>query len=349
VSLFGPGVGECVVLHFGDGTWAIVDSCLDRASRAPIALEYLREIGVPTSAVKLVAITHWHDDHMRGAAEVVEACTEADIICSQALRADEFIQLCNAGRARPAMPGPAELGRVMSVVESRASSTTTRRRLAADDQLLYRVDSPRTVEVHSLSPSSESCVRAARDIAKYLPKKLTPIRFAAPTANDVAVALWVRVGDIRVLLGADLEQVGDDSRGWKAIVGSTTRPAGVADVFKVPHHGSENGHNDDVWNNLLSREPLALVSPFASGRKPLPSPDDVARMLARSKSLYCTSRPKGWKPPARDRAVDRTIDAIARDRRAITGPMGHVRVRVPCDDPSAMTVELFGGAEHLAA
>ena len=33
VSLFGPGVGECVIVHLGAGEWMVVDSCLDPATR----------------------------------------------------------------------------------------------------------------------------------------------------------------------------------------------------------------------------------------------------------------------------------------------------------------------------
>jgi len=46
VSVFGPGVGECVLVHFGEGEWMVVDSCLDRATSRPAALDYLTELGV---------------------------------------------------------------------------------------------------------------------------------------------------------------------------------------------------------------------------------------------------------------------------------------------------------------
>lgn len=28
-SLFGPGYGEAVAVHLGDGTWLLIDSCID--------------------------------------------------------------------------------------------------------------------------------------------------------------------------------------------------------------------------------------------------------------------------------------------------------------------------------
>ena len=72
VTLLGPGYGESIVVHFGQGEWIIVDSCINDA-REPQALEYLRAIGVePDEAVSLIVATHWHDDHIRGMAKVVE-------------------------------------------------------------------------------------------------------------------------------------------------------------------------------------------------------------------------------------------------------------------------------------
>lgn len=43
LSLFGCGVGECVVLHLGEGDWAIIDSCCSTTGGEPLALTYLKE------------------------------------------------------------------------------------------------------------------------------------------------------------------------------------------------------------------------------------------------------------------------------------------------------------------
>ena len=74
VSLFGPGYGECVVLHVGDGAWVIVDSCIDQDDN-PVALKYLNEIGIDLAQnVNLIVATHWHDDHIRGLGRLTTAC-----------------------------------------------------------------------------------------------------------------------------------------------------------------------------------------------------------------------------------------------------------------------------------
>lgn len=92
VSLFGPGVGECVVIHIGHGSWIIIDSCVDENS-IPIALSYLEKIGVnPERAVKFIVISHWHDDHIQGLSEVVRRCMNAKIIYSAALLKKNFLR-----------------------------------------------------------------------------------------------------------------------------------------------------------------------------------------------------------------------------------------------------------------
>ena len=96
VVLFGPGYGESIVLHIGFGSWVIVDSCINDAGK-PRALEYLESIGVnPAQGVELIVATHWHDDHIRGMAKLVEVCSKANFCCANALRTEEFLAAIDA-------------------------------------------------------------------------------------------------------------------------------------------------------------------------------------------------------------------------------------------------------------
>ena len=77
VSLIGPGFGEAVVVHAGGGDWLLIDSCVSDRPAGPASLIYLDAIGVSPSDVQVVVATHWHDDHVRGIAQVFEACENA--------------------------------------------------------------------------------------------------------------------------------------------------------------------------------------------------------------------------------------------------------------------------------
>jgi glyoxylase-like metal-dependent hydrolase (beta-lactamase superfamily II) len=91
VSVFGPGFGECLVVHLGNNDWIVVDSCTDAESKRPVALEYLETIGVDAAThVSLVIATHWHDDHIGGFGKLYMACKAARFACSAALNCERM-------------------------------------------------------------------------------------------------------------------------------------------------------------------------------------------------------------------------------------------------------------------
>src|SRR5215204_2368735 len=100
LSVFGPGVGECLVVHLGYNDWMVIDSCLHEPNGRPVALHYLEQLRVDVGrCVKLVTVTHWHDDHIRGISAVLREASAAELVCSAALRTDEFRILVAAGQA----------------------------------------------------------------------------------------------------------------------------------------------------------------------------------------------------------------------------------------------------------
>lgn len=66
VTLFGPGFGEAIAVHLGEGSWMLVDSCIDPDSKGPASLTYLDRLNVNPANVKAIIASHWHDDHVRG-------------------------------------------------------------------------------------------------------------------------------------------------------------------------------------------------------------------------------------------------------------------------------------------
>lgn len=359
ISIFGPGIGECIVIHLGKNAWMVVDSCLDRNTRIPIALQYLQALGVNAATdVKLFVITHWHDDHIEGASAILASCHNAKFVCSDALRCGEFVQFVRLYSQRGFIEnsGVDEFNRIFEVLKSRRGYIRPELLepgwAIADRRLLYytKNDRPSNAEVYSLSPSDAAITLALREIGQLLiPKVKTPKRRAiAQRPNHVSVALWVIVGDLHVLLGSDLENHPDNRLGWQAVVLSRNRPRERALVIKVPHHGSSNAYCKEMWQEMVATNPIALLTPFASGVKPLPTETDIARISTHTPQIYCTGSPSGWRSPRRDSAVDKTIKEVVRTRRLVYGPMGHIRVRIPIkkglDEPN---IELFNGAQSL--
>ncbi|MEW6376036.1 MAG: hypothetical protein AB1502_09660 [Thermodesulfobacteriota bacterium] len=219
----------------------------------------------------------------------------------------------------------------------------------ADRRLLYipKDNGSFNAEVYALSPSDAAITLALREIGELLiPKAKTPKRRAiAQRPNHVSVALWVVAGNLHILLGSDLENYPDNRLGWLAIVLSRNRPRGHAFVVKVPHHGSSNAYCKEMWHEMVVPNPIALLTPFASGVSPLPKEMDVAKIRTHTSQIYCTGLPSGWRPPRRDSAVEKTIKEFVRSRRLVYGPMGQVRVRIPITQGvDKSRIELFNGA-----
>jgi beta-lactamase superfamily II metal-dependent hydrolase len=353
LSLFGPGVGESLVVHLGSGNWMIVDSCWNATRDRAIALDYLDSLGVEVATqVKLVVVTHWHDDHIRGMGDIVEAAPSARFACSAALLSKEFFALVAADdhiKLVEHSSGVSEFARVLDILRQRADGGRSIGPdfWAAEGMRLYSGHDD--LEIHALSPSSHTITDSKGQFAKLAPSLNEVIRrFPSIRPNDSSVALLVKAAGFNLLLGADLEEGADERRGWKAVIRSEVRPQVMSNAYKVAHHGSPNADLDGIWTDLLTDDSRALITPYARGRKPLPSAADVRRIKSRASHVYCSTWPTTQRPRRRRRNVDRTMNEVALTRRAIKRQPGQIRLRVPIHgNPEDATTELFHGAKQL--
>ncbi len=341
LTLLGPGYGESIVMHVGGGVWVLVDSCID-SDGAPRALSYLESIGVdPAETVDLIVATHWHDDHIRGIAKLLEVCKKAAFCCASVLLEKEFLTVVGALESRPLAfigSGLKEMHGVVSRLRHAASSPT----LALANR---RVFVQGACEIWSLSPNDSNFLDFLRTIDGLLPKAGgSKTRIPGLSPNKVAVTLWVKVEDIAVLLGSDLEK-----RGWIEILQSTARPTGKSSVFKVPHHGSKNAHAPEVWERMLDPDPFAVLTPWRGGGRALPNQQDVRRILSCTTNAYSTAKigSSTRAPVNRGSMVRRTIrESGVKLRRIVMSP-GAVRLRCPLGSRTGWKVETFGPACHL--
>lgn len=350
VSLFGPGIGECVVLHLGNGDWAIVDSCVAKSTGSPVALDYLTKLGVDVAKqVKLVIVTHWHDDHMKGASGVVRACEAAQFACSAALNNVEFkTLLATSGTSFLSESGIDEFRDIVEIMKQRKAAY--RRASAGPDKwalegrLLHQSAASR---IWSLSPSDATFTLALEEFGRLLPRPGQPKRrLVAQRPNAICTVLWVQVLGHSLLLGSDLEVTRNPTTGWTAVLNSDARPAARASVYKVAHHGSENADEPRVWSELLEPDTHALVTPFRKGKRPLPADEDRARIQARTTNAHATAPVHTSRTKLTDSAARKVARLVAPDLRPLESSMGQVRVRWP--EAGSAQVELFGEARPLA-
>ena len=295
VSVFGRGYGESILVHLTHNNWVIVDSCINPNTNLPAPLDYLNKIGVdPSTAVKQVIATHWHSDHIKGIGDIYKTCTSANFVCSDALDFKEFVTLVNSyeNNIMAKESGILDFKKILKELMRRNTLPI----FASENSLLWKDEitnckGEKTVcNIISLSPCALSKIAAMIDIKRNLPKKKDAKRSVIATSpNRAAVVLWISIGEYNLLLGSDLEDTGNAQSGWSVIVNSKLRPEGKVEFFKIPHHGSENAHSLDVWQELLKENHISVLTPFINADKLLPSSDDVNRICSLSTNSFSAS------------------------------------------------------------
>ncbi|MFH1328471.1 MAG: MBL fold metallo-hydrolase [Candidatus Bathyarchaeota archaeon] len=362
LTLFGPGYGECAVVHLGANRWIVVDSCLDTTTRKPAVLEYFNAIGVSAQeAVRLIVISHWHDDHVRGLSDVVSSCPNALVCYSSALTKNEFLAyILNYENimTQTTSSGVSEIKKTFQILSERRPF---RRAFAIANRPVLNLPAEGTADsciVTTLSPSDKEFDLFLRGIAELTPlPRQTKKRASYLRPNHAAVALWIESSSVKMLLGSDIEEKGDSLTGWAAIVHSAERPQGRSSIYKVAHHGSVTGHHDKVWSDMMIQHPIAVLSPFYHAGKKVPTDKDVARIVMLAPESYITTQnPVPKSKISRSSPVERTIRETVGKIRAAQPPMGWVSLRNGGKSnpnrwdvvlsPTASRLSAFSGGKH---
>lgn len=354
ISVFGPGLGECIVVHLGDGDWLVVDSCRNGLSGRPVALDYLDSLNVDVGTrVKMVVASHWHDDHINGLDELLGAAKGARFVNSAAHELADIVRLTQLSAKTPLASATRTYEKIFQILAARKLAGERREAVGpvlavANRKLLSLLDPSRLVptEVFSLSPGDGVMNLAKLETINALATVQQKRRPVHQGANQICIVLFLKLGNCTALLGADLENASGITEGWNAIIHSAERPEGTASFFKIPHHGSENAHSAHCWTHLLSPHPVAVVTPYSPSA--LPRPSDIGRICNSTHSAFLTSDPTQGSIPRRPNPVDKTVRSMALKRRLLTGKMGHGQYRFDACDPSATpVVDLHNGARKL--
>lgn len=340
--VFGPGYGEAIAVHFGDNNWMLVDSCLN-PNKVPASIDYLERINVPLENVKAIVASHWHDDHVKGLAKMVEVCTNATLHCSGVFNNDEacaFLSAYGGAVAAAHTGGAKELYKALSVSEN--TVCLLQRTLIFEDRNIQG----RSMRAVALSPAPGVVGQFISHIAQYIPKAPSPIQHAPDLKPNIeAVVISIDLCGDGILLGSDLEDHG--ALGWTAIIkDSWCLSNQKASAFKVAHHGSVTGHHDGIWKDLLSTNPVAVLTPFIKGAHNLPNSTDRERINALADATYISSQ--GGKRHQLDVALHKQMALIGKNIAPVLTGFGAVRFRKKLGDKD-WCVSLFGNAQKMNA
>lgn len=351
LTVIGPSYGESICFHPGGGRWWIIDSCLDPTTREPAPVAYLEALGVDVAKqVDLIIATHWHDDHVAGLAKTLARCPTARFCLSSVLTRPEFYRFVAQYQQNPPRAPRASLFEMDQIFDMLRESNRDKRR-AAQGLLLHRLDKDVSGHGHdctitALSPSDHAQDDFIREIVRHIPGVRDTKRPAPSLSpNNASVALWIEIGAHRILLGADLEDAGNHQTGWKAYLAADNCPTGKAELFKVPHHGSKNAHNDELWASRLAGGPLTVTTPWYVGGRSLPTDADKIRIRDRSSAALLTAELKSKKVSGRPNVVDKQLKSSGIKLRPIPMGFGSVRCRTaPGASAQFWCVECFNSA-----
>jgi len=339
VTVMGPGYGEAIAVHFGKGEWLLCDSCGepgDITSQAA-SLKYLRALHIPVEhAVKRVVVSHWDDDHVRGIGEIIEACPSAEVCFALTLTKREFTQFVEqmgVGASATDGAGVSNFRHVLKLLHDRKQKILR----AAPGRVLFK-----DPVVKSWSPSDEDDLKFLEYLAQRGPQDKQTKRKAVPGApNLTSVVVSIDWKEASVLLGADMLFDGDDRHGWGAVVAEANSQGFVkGGLVKIPHHGSDTGHDSRMWSDLLEDRPISVIAPFGRGvlAKRPPKSSDIRRIIGLSSMTFLTAKHVDGKLARKDPAVKRSLRegsirltaknpalGVVRFRRAPGGPWRHER------------------------
>ena len=327
LTLFGNSFGESILLHLSNGKWIIIDSCINPNNKKNAPLEYLETIGVDIEKqVIMLVVSHWDSDHIEGASTILEKCKNAKLVLSSAINCKEFCQFANIVNERPVYSslsrGTDEILKIMSIgLDKKKRGEPYNFIWAKSNTPLYSDKNEGfgySGKITSLSPSDHAITSAMIEIAKLIPREGSKIGHKSSIIpNLFSIVLWVSVEDKNILLGADLENRAHPDGAWAIIANDNFRPEGSADVFKIPHHGSENAYCHDVYENMLIKKHISILTPFKNGNIILPKDKDIARLKESGCSevfMACQIPKKKYK---HDSSVERTFKERTKKRETL--------------------------------
>jgi len=292
ISLFGgQKQGESIVIHLGNDNWAIIDSFNGIKSQTPIALDYLESIQVTPDQVKVIILTHYHNDHVKGIVDIAMSCKNAEVWIPCVFDGASFMVLMKKlNRIKNTRFNP--LLELNALLDADDDGLIELKR-GKQDMVLYKdVVDNKQVELVCLSPNDKTTRHFEKHIQKVIDdKEESSMMVKSKDPNYQSLSVILKIDGFHVLLTGDLENL-NQNIGLESILNSKLLPNNTCTVFKVPHHGSENGYNEKVWKVFIDNEETYLImTPIKVGKTILPNNEMIKFFKKNYEKLYITSDP----------------------------------------------------------
>ncbi|MCC6553741.1 MAG: hypothetical protein IT372_12065 [Polyangiaceae bacterium] len=315
VLAFGPGKGELILVRVPPDAWMVVDGCgIGKSLYAPSALAHYR------ARPRIVLLTHPHDDHSRGVAELIKTMAPRE-------REETWPRI---GMVLP--PGDdvaaRSAGFIGGVTLQAIAAVMSRWRASP----ACRWDA----NIGDVEPLGDATLLVISPRAEVRARQLDLWRTRQPfDRNVISTALLLTWRGRRILLGSDLVESPDG--GWSHSL-VLDPELGDHDLLKVPHHGSDEALLDDILRpRARVPDPLRVVTPYSPKRLPRFSDGEGAhRVVSHGGTSYLTGLPR---PHAEQSglAEERSLEQLAKHEEITFTPVTagfpdcYVLVSIPPD------------------
>ena len=272
VLVFGPGIGELVLVRAPPDSWLVIDGCSsDGEPYGQRVLEHYK------ATPKAIVFTHPHLDHARGVADVVDAATTDSRETWPRLGMlpilQHLVERPTGGRdpAADFERGVTEQA-VAAILDRWERHPPCRWDVGfGAEELLGEA------RIKVISPAPMVADRAEQ-------KLLAAKRF---DWNTVSTALLLEWRGRRILLGSDL--VEQPLQGWSRAARLWWDELSRFDAAKVPHHGSARA----LDRNLLTGPAVGIVTPFATKGLPrFDAGEGLEQLISRRFRIFLTGLPR---------------------------------------------------------
>ena len=281
IVLFGKGYGESILIHIGNDNYILIDSFKNPQTNAPIAIDYLLNVGLNENAIVGIICSHWDNDHIQGIASIaskIQKPIDVYIPIAQSSRDFErfvtFLQTNN----NPEEPySTSEYINLLKLNEQKKIHICyTKAYTLLFPNLLSQMGKD-SASIVALSPSEETVNSFISAIS--LPREKDYIKNIRISNNNISIVTLIsRIVD-NVLFGGDLENTNND---WD-IIASNYAFDEKCHVFKIPHHGSKNAYSEKVWERMIEK-PISIITRFNPSN--LPTEENIDLIKKQSEKVY---------------------------------------------------------------
>lgn len=333
------GFGESILLKFSDTRYGIIDSYLNPKTKTPAVIEYLNDNGIKPEYVDFILLTHYHQDHFSGLSMVISLCKNARFFAPKVLISKSFQLLISAYSKIRSNHNPfSEFLEIIKVLK------LSKRKLLTLSDISKPLINESNLKVYPLSPNKDTFDYFDKLYKERAKKYLESDNISISVGKDFnfqSIVIVVELNEFVFLYGGDLEyHHNNNSIGWVPIWNILKAKHNHLNIFKIPHHGSENGYNKIDWHYFINNDSILKLSPYSRSAK-LPTEKMIPKIMKASPLSFITSPIKFKKLPS---PIRKKVSHL--DIKRIANTNGAVSVSI--DKDRKFEVNLLDDAQKLS-